>query len=128
MSEKKPTNLRLVANIQPLEKPPRPLGKHGAGLWRRIVEEFSFPDTPGREMLYAACAALDVAEQCATAIKADGPVIRLKGGGIREHPALRAELAHRSFIVRTLGKLGLDYEPVKVPGRPPSPVGWQGDD
>jgi hypothetical protein len=127
MTGKKPTKLRLVTDAEPLEKPPRALGKHGLTLWRSIVAEFSFPDTPGKEMLYAACAALDVAEACAAEIKADGPVVRLKGGVVREHPALRAELAHRSFIVRTLARHGLDYEPVKAPGRPGAPIGWQGE-
>ena len=70
-------------------------------------------------MLAHACAALDTAEACAAQVAADGPVIRTKGGGIREHPSFRAELANRSFIVRTLARLGLDVEPVKAIGRPP---------
>ena len=52
-------------------------------------------------------------------------VLRTKSG-IREHPALRCELASRSFCVRTLARLGLDYEPVKAVGRPPSAYGFKG--
>ena len=94
-------------------------------LWRSITSEYSFDDTPGREMLYHACAALDRAEDCAAQIAVDGPVLRTKSG-IREHPALRCELASRSFCVRTLARLGLDYEPVKAVGRPPSAYGFKG--
>ena len=81
----------------------------------------------GREILYHACAALDRAEDCAAQIAIDGPVLRTKSG-IREHPALRCELASRSFCVRTLARLGLDYEPVKAVGCPPSSYGFKGDD
>ena len=108
-----------------LDKPPRPLGRYGAELWRSIASEYSFDDTPGREILYHACAALDRAEDCAAQIAIDGPVLRTKSG-IREHPALRCELASRSFCVRTLARLGLDYEPVKAVGRPPSAYGSKG--
>ena len=121
--------LKIVGNSEPLpanlNAPPRPLGRHGALLWRSITSEYSFDDTPGREMLYHACAALDRAEDCAAQIAVDGPVLRTKSG-IREHPALRCELASRSFCVRTLARLGLDYEPVKAVGRPPSAYGFKG--
>ena len=39
--------------------------------------------------------------------------------GRRPHPLLPSELSNRAFIARTLCKLGLVYEPVKAPGRPP---------
>jgi hypothetical protein len=32
---------------------------------------------------------------------------------------LRAELANRAFVVRSLARLGLDVEPVRPMGRPP---------
>jgi hypothetical protein len=38
------------------------------------------------------------------------------------HPALKEQLAHRSFIVRTLRALGLNLEPVRSVGRP---TAWQ---
>ena len=88
---------RSVSDLEPQSRltitevsdtPPRPLGRHGAGLWRAITSEYSFDDTPGREMLYHACAALDRAEDCAVQVAADGPVLRTKAG-IKEHPALR---------------------------------------
>jgi hypothetical protein len=37
---------------------------------------------------------------------------------MREHPGLKHELAARSFVVRTLARLGLDVEAIKPVGRP----------
>lgn len=99
--------------------PPRPLGRHGRALWDGITSECIFEDAAGRELLCAACQALDRAEDCAEQIAIDGPVIR-KGGTIREHPALKHELASRAFLVRTLARLGLDSEPIRAVGRPPA--------
>jgi hypothetical protein len=61
-------------------------------------------------------------------IDADGEVVATKAGP-REHPLLRSELQGRSFIVRTLGRLGVTDEPLKSMGRPPSGglgVTWKG--
>ena len=38
--------------------------------------------------------------------------------GIRDHPALKHELANRSFVSKTLVRLGLNVEPVRGVGRP----------
>jgi hypothetical protein len=110
--------LRLVKPDAGGIQPPRPLGVHGLALWRAVNAEAIFDDVGGREMLHAACAALDTAELCADEIRRDGPVIRTKAG-VKEHPALRGELASRSFCVRTLARLGLGLEPLKAVGRPP---------
>jgi hypothetical protein len=61
-------NLKPVKAGDPSSSPPRPLGKHGQDLWDRILSEFAIDDTAGREMLFHACAALDVAELCAAQI------------------------------------------------------------
>jgi hypothetical protein len=50
-------------------------------------------------------------------IDRDGEVIRTKQG-LRDHPGLKHELANRSFVVRTLSRLGLDVEAIKPVGRP----------
>jgi hypothetical protein len=123
---KKPPNLKLVTTDSASEisdNPPRPLGNHGLALWKAIVAEYAIDDVAGREMLALACAALDTAELCSAQIAADGPIVRSKGGAIREHPSIRGELANRSFVVRTLGRLGLDLEPLKAIGRPPLKIG-----
>ena len=101
-------------------KPPRQLGDHGSLLWAAVNQEYQIADAGGVELLAQACAALDRAEQCADAIANDGVVVKQKNGPAREHPLIKAELANRSFVVRTLQKLGLDVEPVRAaPGRPP---------
>jgi hypothetical protein len=38
---------------------------------------------------------------------------------------LKHELANRAFVVRTLARLGLNFETVKPVGRPTQPIGWQ---
>jgi hypothetical protein len=99
--------------------PPRTLNRHGRALWDRIQAEYRVDDCAGVEMLTQACQALDRAEALADQIASDGEVIRGRNGMLREHPCLKAELANRAFVVRTLTKLGLNYEPVKAKGRPP---------
>ena len=117
------TKLRVVSDNQPVAKPTRKLGKHGAELWRNVMAEYEIADAAGLEMLCSACAGLDRAEACRATIDRDGEVIRSKAGP-REHPLLKHELAARSFVVRTLARLGLNFEPIKPPGRPPGGIGW----
>jgi hypothetical protein len=67
-----------------------------------------------------------VPKLCARKIDRDGEVIRTRGT-IKDHPALKHELACRAFVVRTLAKLGLNFEPVRASsGRPGLNIGWQG--
>jgi hypothetical protein len=99
------------------DEAPRNLGEHGSALWLTVMAEYDLQDTGGREMLRQACAALDRAEACAEHIRQDGEVVRTKSGP-KDHPALKHELANRSFVVRTLHRLGLDVEPVRPVGRP----------
>src|SRR5215207_7282408 len=114
---KKPA-LKLVAATPPNpDQPPANLGGHGSVLWQRVMSEYDLQDTGGREMLRQACAALDRAEACADHIRQDGEVVWTKAGP-KDHPALKHELANRSFVVRTLHRLGLDVEPVRSVGRP----------
>ena len=68
-------------------------------------------------MLAQACAMLDRAEELREQIDGDGAVVKLKFG-LRDHPALKHELAARAFVVRTLARLGLDVEPIGRVGRP----------
>ena len=118
---KKPT-LKLVSATpaHPGALPPN-LGEHGAKLWRAVMSEYDVQDAGGLAMLAQACEAADRLEALAEHIRNDGEVVRSKSG-LREHPALKHELANRAFIVRTLSKLGLDVEPVRAVGRPPGPL------
>jgi hypothetical protein len=119
--------IQLNATIA--QKPSRPLGKHGMALWRSIVTTYDISDSGGVEMLTQACQALDRAEELAAAIKKDGVVTKSPGTGmLREHPSVKAELANRSFVVRTMERLGLNVESLKAVGRPPAAGGWAGED
>ena len=106
--------------------PPATLGEAGATLWRAIMAEYKIEDSGGLAMLEQACRAADRAKECSDIIAADGSMISTKHGP-KDHPLLRHELAARSFVVRTIARLGLDVEPVRSgPGRPPGTTAWKG--
>ena len=107
-------------------QPPRSLGDQGLSLWNRITSEYRIEDCGGLEILAQACQALDRAETLRSEIERDGEVLRLQST-VRDHPALKHELANRAFVVRTLARLGLNFEPVRSSvGRPEyGGVGWR---
>jgi hypothetical protein len=89
-------------------QPPRTLRDPGLSLWNRIMSEYRIEDCGGLEMLTQACQALDRAEALHGEIERDGEVLRV-GDAIKDHPALKHELANRAFVVRTLVRLGLNF-------------------
>lgn len=98
---------------------PASLGKAGAKLWQSIQQEYRIDDAGGSEMLLQICSTADRAAEYAAIIDAEGPMISTKHG-LKEHPLVKHELAARSFVVRSLHRLGLDIEPTRnVVGRPP---------
>jgi hypothetical protein len=113
--------LSLVSPNATGAEPPRPLGEHGARLWRAITSEFVVDDAGGREVLAQCCEAADRVQALAEQISRDGEIIHTARGP-RSHPSLKDEIALRSFITRTLAtRLGLSFEPVKATvGRPPN--------
>lgn len=117
--------LKIVKASDPgVHAPPRPLGTHGAALWASVTGEYDISDSGGVEMLTLACQALDRAEDLRGRIDADGSIIETADGALRDHPALRHELAARAFVVKTLKVLGLSFEAVRSgPGRPTQPLG-----
>ena len=99
-------------------QPARTLGQAGKNLWSRITEEYDLSDAGGRELLLQCCQALDRVESLRRQIDQEGEIIRVKGVP-KAHPALRDELANRSFIAKSLQRLGLALEvPVRSVGRP----------
>jgi hypothetical protein len=120
------SKLTVISNSLHVQKPPRKLGRHGMALWQRITNEYGVEDAGGVEMLAQGCAALDRAEACGAQIEKDGEMLRTKTG-LKEHPLLKHELAARSFVVRTLQRLGLDVEAIKPIGRPAG-GGYRGDE
>jgi hypothetical protein len=119
---KTPVKLPLtVVDPRPtIRPPPRKLGDPGLSLWNAIQSEYRIDDAGGVELLAQACGAVDRIEALAARIAVDGEVIDTTKGP-KPHPALRDELAARSFVCRTLERLGLSLEAVKPRGRPPGP-------
>ena len=121
--------LRIVGNSEPLsanlDTPPRPLGRHGALLWSSIT--LSTRSTTRRGVRCFTTPALHLIGP-RTALRRLQLTV-LSSAPIPVSANIRrcaAELASRSFCVRTLARLGLDYEPVKAVGRPPSSYGFKG--
>ena len=126
MAKKPKPPLKLIGSegASNWAEPPRNIGPHGRRLWDQVMREYDIQDAGGLEMLAQACQALDRAEALREEIDRDGAVIRVRGT-VRDHPALKHELACRSFVVRTLSRLGLNFEPVRPSaGRPGLKVGW----
>jgi hypothetical protein len=120
MARKSPASLTVIGSASaPGPPPPGRLGQSGTSLWGDIVAAYEFSDRASYETLFQACTAADRAEACRAQIDRDGELISTNTGS-REHPLLKHEIAARSFVVRTLARLGLDLEPVRPgPGRPP---------
>jgi hypothetical protein len=116
--EKKP-HLTIIGPAATSIEPPSILGEPGKRLWAQVMLEYDVSDVAGKAMLTQACAALDRAEGLAADIERDGAVIQTRTG-LRDHPALKHELANRAFLTRTICRLGLNFEPLRtVMGRPP---------
>ena len=104
--------------------PPASLGPTGRNLWNDITAAYEFADRASFETLFQACAAADRAAELAEQIGCDGVMLKVRGGGLRDNPLLKHELAARAFVVRALARLGLDLEPVRAErGRPAHGLG-----
>jgi hypothetical protein len=99
--------------------PPRALGPSGMAMWTSISAEYLIDDEAARQLLWLACDAEDRRSQLATSIARDGAVVPGRYGP-RTHPAVREELACRSFIAKAIERMGLNLESVRAPGRPAS--------
>ena len=106
-------------------KPPANLGPAGVNLWRSIMAEYDISDAGGQAPLEQAAAAYDRAERLRVEIERDGEIVRGRAG-MREHPGLRGELASRSFVCRTLQRLGINLEAVRMASGRPSGPAWRG--
>jgi len=117
--KKNPPSLKLVGSTKANPfAPPSTLGKAGATLWKTIQTEYAIADSGGRTILLQICCATDDLHDCTLAIERDGAVINTRNG-LREHPLCRRQIALRSFIVRSVQRLGLSLETTKPIGRPP---------
>jgi P27 family predicted phage terminase small subunit len=101
----------------PVSTPPK-LGEDGMKLWRRVTGEYDVSDAGGYEMLRQACEAADDLARYSEILARDGPMIKTKVGP-KEHPMVKHQMIARAFIVRTLSRLGLNFEPLRTSvGRP----------
>jgi hypothetical protein len=91
------------------------------------MSEYAIEDSGGLEMLALACEALDRVADLRAEIERDGAVVRTRGI-VKDHPALKHVQSAEAFVVRTLSRMGLNFEPVKPVGRPGGPrsPGWSG--
>ena len=120
MARKPPAKLTVISDETPASSgapPPDRLGPTGRSLWSDIVSAYEFADRASYETLFQACSAADRAAELAEQISRDGVMLRTRAG-VRDNPLIKHELAARSFVVRSLARLGLDLEPVRAPGRP----------
>jgi hypothetical protein len=121
------SNMSIVqASPSAMTDPPANLGSAGINLWRSIMADYDISDAGGLALLEQAAFACDRAERLRAEIDAAGEIIHGRNGP-REHPGLKGELAVRSFLVRTLQRLGINLEPVRPePGRPSGAAKWKG--
>ena len=89
------------------------------------MAEYDISDAGGQALLEQAALACDRAERLRAEIDAAGEILHARNGP-REHPGLKAELASRSFICRTLQRLGINLEAVRTASGRPSGPAWRG--
>ena len=89
-------------------------------LWDMVLEAHDVDDVASRDAVWLACEQLDRAEALAREIKKDGCVLRSKTSSmVRDHPAIKHELACRAFVCKQLRELGLTRADVRRgSGRP----------
>jgi hypothetical protein len=107
--------LTVVGSASTVPPPPRKLGEHGMDLWNSVQREYGISDIGGIELLCLAAQSLDRAESLSARIAEDG----------EDHSSQHCVTSWaRAFIARTLVKLGICTENVKVMGRSGSAVSW----
>ena len=97
-------------------------------LWKAIHSEYQIDDQPSLEVLRSACECVDRAEAAKAEVQRDGMTASSATGSLRPHPALAVEAQFRGLMLRHLNNLGINAEPPRAPGRPPtktvSPFHW----
>jgi hypothetical protein len=101
-------------------EPPAELGVHGSKLWRDTLSEFDISDAPRLMILEQAGFALDRANSLRRQIAVSGEEVETGNGSTKANPLIMAELQARGLVARLLGRLNLNNEPKRGPGRPPN--------
>ena len=110
------TNQAPSPGLSPYDPPPT-LGENGRKLWSSIQAQYQIVDAGGLILLEQAARSIDMAEEYAAIIKADGPTQTTRMG-VKDHPLTRHVLAARALAARLLTRLGLNLEPTRSIGRP----------
>ena len=92
----------------------------------KVQREYQVDDAAGVEMLLQVCETLNRIAACEARIAKDGVMILGARGALAPHPLLATVQAARTFVVRTVDKLGLSYEPIRNVGRPSGFGAWRG--
>src|SRR5262249_22304832 len=111
--------LSIVNPTSTIASPPSNLGPAGLRLWQSVLTDYDIADAGGLALLEQICFAYERAERLRAEIDRDGEIISGRNG-MREHPGLRGELANRSFVARSLQRLGVNLEAISRVGRPSS--------
>jgi len=111
--------LSLVDPTSTIVPPPANLGLVGQKLWQSVLTDYDISDAGGLVLLEQIAFAYERAERLRVEIDRDGEII-IGRSGKREHPGLKGELAARSFVCRSLQRLGVNLEAVSRVGRPSS--------
>ena len=91
-------------------RPPADLGPEGATFWARIVSEFSL-EVHHLELLHQTSIQLDRLASARKLLNAQGLFVKVRGGGLKEHPAAATERAAQRTFRALVRELGLDLEP-----------------
>ena len=93
---------------EPIGEPPDDMTQAAKDYWRSTVE--ASPEGMimecDRPVLEQLCTARDIADQCAAAIAAEGPVVTLPNGIQSIHPAAKYLRTQQSIIANMSGMLG----------------------
>jgi len=115
---KNPT-LTVVDPTSTIVAPPPNLGPAGQKLWQSVLSDYEISDAGGLALLEQICFSYERAERLRAEIDRDGEIVRGRNG-MPQHPGLRGELANRSFVARSLQRLGVNPEAIGRIGRPSS--------
>lgn len=107
-----------MKNSQTGPKPPKTLSREARALWAVYCHEYVF-DEHGLVVLGQALESFDRLRQAQELLTAEGIVQTDRFGQKKPHPAVVIERDARASMLRALGQLHIDVEPLHDgPGRP----------
>ena len=100
-----------------IPKCPKGMTPEARRRWKAFVEDYDFEDLH-LSFLECAMEALMRMRDAQKEIEEEGVTYKKPTGDIARHPATLIEKESRLAYLSALGKLGLNMEPPKIPGRP----------